>query len=81
MNMFFSPDKGKTIMISTATSFLQGPKLSIECRYPIMPTNKKYETVNCKHSFVHHCFQQLRRGDEAPTVILRCELCNMLTVH
>lgn len=77
LNAFFSPDNGKTVMISTAANFLQGPILGLTCRYPKTPTGQKYTIIDCKHPKMQHIgFRQIRRNDEAPNSVFRCETCN-----
>jgi DNA-directed RNA polymerase subunit M/transcription elongation factor TFIIS len=79
--MFFTPDRGVTVMISTADNYLQGPSLGLQsCRYPIQPTNHKYTIAECQHNMKHIGFEQIRRNDEAPNILLQCDLCGFTII-
>lgn len=78
--MFFSPD-GKNVSISTCTTNLPGPVLNMpNLKYPRTSTGQKYTTDQCQHKLQHVKFQQIRRGDEAPSSIFKCSICNSVTI-
>lgn len=79
--MFFSPDGGKTVLISTSSLEIPGPVLKLDTKpfvYPSAPTNQKYTLVDCKHNYRFVRFEQHRRVDEAPHTIYCCTICNHL---
>lgn len=79
--MFFSPDGGKTVLISTSSLEIPGPVLKLDTKpfvYPNAPTNQKYTLVDCKHNYRFVRFEQHRRVDEAPHTIYCCTICNHL---
>lgn len=81
MNIFFSPDGGKTVLISTSSLEIPGPVLKFDTKpfvYPSAPTNQKYTLVDCKHNYRFVRFEQHRRVDEAPHTIYCCTICNHL---
>lgn len=76
--MFFSPD-GENVSISTCTANLPGPVLNFpNLKYPRTSTGQKYIINQCQHNFQHVKFQQIRRGDEAPSSILECSICKIV---
>lgn len=81
LNVFFSPDNGKTVMISTSENFIQGPILGLNCRYSKKPTGQKYHTEDCVHKWEFVSFDQIRCNDEAPSKVMRCIHCNHINIH
>lgn len=79
LNIFHCNSNSGMILMSTATVDIPGPQLTLpNCKYPTERTSPIYSIDNCQHNYVHLTFKQLRRGDEAPTSIQQCTLCQAI---
>ncbi|KAG8362551.1 lef-5 [Fopius arisanus] len=78
LNMFYASEDGERVLISTASSDILGPIFAFDVRYPKQRTSRYYSVSACQHKWEHYSTIQLRRGDEAPTVLYQCILCKKL---
>lgn len=78
LNVFYSPD-GKTVLLQTASTDLPGPVFSSGYRYPETRTTYKYSVAKCEHAYETRT-QQLRRGDEAESLVSTCSKCGHVKV-
>jgi DNA-directed RNA polymerase subunit M/transcription elongation factor TFIIS len=80
LNIFYLNEDSSKVIMSTASSDLPGPMFAFVDKYPRFRTSKRYKIADCEHSFVHESYRQIRRGDEAPSVVYRCEKCGTMKI-
>lgn len=78
LNIFYSLD-GKTVLLQTASTDLPGPVFSPHYWYPDTRTTYKYSVTKCDHTYETR-MQQLRRGDEAESLVKTCAKCGDVKV-
>lgn len=84
LNVFHASEDGLRVYLSTATDDIPGPIFAFDdVVYPKRRTSQRFQLPErrCEHSYEYLETRQLRRGDEAPSIVRRCSKCKHIEIN